>query len=73
MTQADEGRIARVLSLRRARWDGAMWASGGVVICWEHRQVKSRCSSQDEQGPPLSGEVPEGAGGLQETCWVSQE
>lgn len=29
-------------SLRKARWDGAGWPSGGVILSWEHRQVKGR-------------------------------
>lgn len=42
MTQANEGRIAGGLSLRKERWERAGWASGGVALSWEHRQFKCR-------------------------------
>lgn len=65
-----------MLSLRKARWDGARWTSGGVVLlgaqAGQVQDVVDRCSSQDQQGPPLSGEGPRGAG-LQGRWWVSQE
>lgn len=37
-----EGRFAGMLFLRKARWVGDRWTSGGVVFCWEHRQVSCR-------------------------------
>lgn len=59
-------------SLRKARGDGAGWPSGGVILSWEHRQVKGRMQEGRAQVPEISKALP-GVGSSQGVLVVAWE
>lgn len=51
MTQANEGRIAGVSSLRKARWDGARGASGEMISPGSRGRSRAGCSGEVHRFP----------------------